>query len=992
MIKSQRIIAVIIAISLLAVCIPQTVGATKNEDTFSIRVSNGTSEKTYQGIIKDDEIFFSAEAYGEITKYNFTASDNYGYQLGEKIIVINPQNGEMHIPVQGYSGNIGSAISLDGVVYLPASQLLPWMNVSCGVENGILRIVPDRISLWEIVDDFDYSTYLFSIYEEYGESTFSTIGLGAMIMFDTFINLRWDRLIPTHKEGSLYDYKCYVQALSELGQITSFEDNNLIENAQKYIDITDGLKNFDEVLGVDVKAHGQYLRDYLLSSGMDESSVREILAVGDKWGEIQECMAVPGTITKYFDIFSAYKTFELISTTDNEYREYLDWLSEKGTGNKMFDKALGEARIILNENWGVSYTLVSKFCGEMLEAIPETVFTAIANNSLDDKVLEAFGNYSIATEVWGHLKLWTGTAKIMYSALFKESVEGYEGMAKASIMESIQNYCWNLAGTLRNEKLTKDTITHVRQSYITALQASKQLYQSQQGTMNFGVLGSLGWLENGDHLLDSQIQLIDMKIQQLVASADTTLNDSVEGKQEYTEKLQEMFSQITRIPDTPAPEIDFEAFLQNHPEYLYYAILDINQDGTPELLATESDCSQWGSAFAEVDLFVHRNGEIQLAYENLYSKDSLMYSSRNRWIVESVSGTGGNGWVFYQLDARLKVQTQSIEHYLEYDENGNEFTSYFVNGRKVVTEEDINSYTQLDAQHQVGENYEIIFQPVLSGGTSASINNRLSNIKIIKEDGRVYDHQFYYDQSGKLSRIEQNGYEWSHYDYTFSYDSDGRLVKMESGDIEQDFYEYKGREFSYDDMGRTTTARVFGPGMGWETIQFSYGSDGHISQMEISIEFEDDPSVYAFNYDTSGNLSEVKSVYPEYDYRSLWRYQYDRWNWVIKEVHTVQYSDGTEYVDELTYSYDYAPFVFCYSEYDIRVYYDFGLLYGEKENPWLSEKTNVFEPADFYIDEIVEIKTDEHGRLVEMVCKIVTSVDKWGETYCTETYQFTYSN
>ena len=404
-------------------------------------------------------------------------------------------------------------------------------------------------------------------------------------------------------------------------------------------------------------------------------------------------------------------------------------------------------------------------------------------------------------------------------------------------------------------------------------------------------------------------------------------------------------------------------FLQDYPNYLYYALLDINQDGMVELLATESDCT-WGSAFAEVDFFVYRDGEIRLAYENIWSNNiNLMYSQNNQWIEACVYGTGRGNVEFYYLDEKLNVNRQSFDRSLSLDEKGNEIIDCYLNGKKVVTEEDQKKFDQLVEQYYEGGSAEIIFQPVPGKGTPGFKNNQLSRIKIIHEDGSEYEHLFYYNESGKLNRIEQNGYTWGHYDYFLSYDNENRLIKMESGDIEQDFYEYRGREFSYDNIGRLSSAQIFGTGFGWQPVDYSYDDDRRYVQRGYSLEGEYDYSIYEFSYDAMGNWSEVWSIYPEYDYRSVWNYQYDQWNRVTKEVHTTQYSDGTEYVDELLYSYDYAPLVFCSYESGIRVYYDFGLLYGEKENPWISENANIFEPADFYFDELPEITMDNSGRI-----------------------------
>ena len=347
--------------------------------------------------------------------------------------------------------------------------------------------------------------------------------------------------MPSGKGGSLYTYECYVQALSELGSDRPELGDDNIEALKDYVELGKGIDPIAEYIGVKLEDGQDGLREHLKDVGLDDESILNILSISDDWDQMRECLSVPSVVTEYVDIFEAYKTYELILETDNEYREYLAWLSDRGTGTKMFDDALDEAQTRLDENKGVVYTLISEFADKILEVVPSKVFKAMASNSMNDTVIEAFNVNSAVTEVWSSCGTYLTVAELAFKTFVPEGVKGFEGMAKVGVLENIQDHCWNLAGYLQNEELTEENIVHIRQSYMTALRASRQMFEAQNELSKFVKFGA----EEYAGAMAPQLKLINMKIQQLIASADCTENDSVEGKQEYTDQLKEIFADVT---------------------------------------------------------------------------------------------------------------------------------------------------------------------------------------------------------------------------------------------------------------------------------------------------------------------------------------------------------------------------------------------------------------------------------------------------------------
>ena len=223
---AKRIVGVLVALCLLSTIFPIHAEASESNYHFlQVPVYNGNETKTFDAICHEGDLYFSAEDYCLLTKYSFTGGDQkIAYSLGDKMILIDPSEETMTIGVLNYTGETGAILKKDGKIYLSASHLLPWMNVACNQVGYGLEIIPDGISLWEITNKLDYNSYLFNLNEAMGDSAADVAGLCAMSIFDTLINIRWDRLVPVDGTvtgamhgASLYDYKCYVSALSELG-------------------------------------------------------------------------------------------------------------------------------------------------------------------------------------------------------------------------------------------------------------------------------------------------------------------------------------------------------------------------------------------------------------------------------------------------------------------------------------------------------------------------------------------------------------------------------------------------------------------------------------------------------------------------------------------------------------------------------------------------------------------------------------------------------
>ena len=797
--RIKRTISWLLVFSLMMAFLPVAVMAAEPKLVY-IRVSDGDTEKSYQVIHENNDIYFSAEAFGEITGYAFTASANYGYQLGRKIIVVNPTNGDLQIPVLHYTGNIGEIIEVDGTHYLSASQLLPWMNVTCSVNNGVLTIVADKASIWKITQDLDYSLYMFNLYEQYGDSFGSVSGLIAMTVFDTILHTRWGRIMPSGKGGSLYTYECYVQALSELGSDRPELDDDNIEALKDYVELGKGIDPIAEYIGVKLEDGQDGLREHLKDVGLDDESILNILSISDDWDQMRECLSVPSVVTEYVDIFEAYKTYELILETDNEYREYLAWLSDRGTGTKMFDDALDEAQTRLDENRGVAYTLISEFVDKILEVVPSKVFKAMASNSMNDTVIEAFNVNSAVTEVWSSCGTYLTVAELAFKTFVPEGVKGFEGMAKVGVLENIQDHCWNLAGYLQNEELTEENIVHIRQSYMTALRASRQMFEAQNELSKFVKFGA----EEYAGAMAPQLKLINMKIQQLIASADCTENDSVEGKQEYTDQLKEMFANIS--------------FYSSETDMLF-------------------DETYW----------VWTTGEtIGSRYVVLFHKDGTM-----EYCHATTQGYGVTG---YSYDNDLLTVNGA-----EYRWDG----EYFLSTEKLESQDPDGMYYSFSLDSD-GTVWRPILEEVLDARASffremeqaQNIDKRLAQVKQYTSGGGIL-YDFKYDADGLLTEIVETRYGSYQSEYmpasrttTLAYDDNHHLIENNTThEVEDGYFVGHVKSYSYSDNGLLNASESLELEGGGCNVSYEYDVLGYPMIITASWIYGAEKYHYAFDSD-----------------------------------------------------------------------------------------------------------------------------------------------
>lgn len=558
----NRLVVILVVLCLVSTVFPlRPIYAEASENNYQfvqVPVYNGNETKSFEVICYEGDFYFSVEDYSLLTKYSYSAGDQkIAYSLGDKTIIIDPEEEKMTIGVLNYSGETGTVIRNGGKIYLSASHLLPWLNVACNQVGYGLEIIPDGISLWEITNKLDYNSYLFNLNETMGNSVADVAGLCAMSIFDTLINIRWDRLVPVDGTvtgamhgASLYDFECYVSALSELGSYEFDYPEDLESAVEDLVNVNSGLNSYEELFDIDESQEIASIETSLREMGADDETLKQFFEEAAQWNTLREGLTSYEKVSKYLNVFSILKNVELTAHTSDEYRAFLIWLSNNEKNNNLLKLAATTATAYLDKNAGVFASMLMNYSKKVLDEIPSNGFDAISKGLVDPTAISDCA--SISGTFFGSAELYMGISKLFYSYVIPVA-SGFEGMAKASIIENIQDTCWSNARDLRSEAITLEKVMLIRQNLLTALQASKMNYKANQVMMDVKILGLIPVFQS-EGLLDYQIQKIEKVIMELIASADYSINDSIEGKDEYRDRLLTFFSHLLeKMPKDDLP-------------------------------------------------------------------------------------------------------------------------------------------------------------------------------------------------------------------------------------------------------------------------------------------------------------------------------------------------------------------------------------------------------------------------------------------------------
>ena len=464
----------------------------------SLEIESVSGTETYKVLNVDNRIYMSAPDFGKITRYEYKEGpDNVLYTLAAKFVSVSKNEGKLSLPMQNYSTKCSKTVSYNSNTYIAMDELLPWLNVECSVADNKLIVASDAISMWELTDVLinNFETYKFNLYKDLGETNASSVGLAAAMMFDTIVNVRFDKLISAGDSildpaGSLYDRDCYRDLYIDM----AIDDTLISSQAEKVIkkvfEINGNIGTIEEAFGVDAEEIRQYGDSYLAEFGIDEELSNKLDFLTNDWLEVRKALKGASKASKYFNPFKILKSYETALHTTNEYRNYLKDITYDSKQNSVIQTAIREASLRLDESKGAVISAFIDFGHELVVGKTEDTYKKIIETAFEGKS-------------WGSIFLYLDLAKIFYSTIIPVT-DGMSEMSKFIIYSNVSDYSWDKAYEYAGKELTQDNIAFMCQSYMASLKSSKKAFEGMQTLFDSKAFG-FSMFGNNDGLMDHRI-------------------------------------------------------------------------------------------------------------------------------------------------------------------------------------------------------------------------------------------------------------------------------------------------------------------------------------------------------------------------------------------------------------------------------------------------------------------------------------------------------
>lgn len=524
---------------MLCICISGVrVGADNRYTEQSLEIESVSGTETYTVLNVDNRIYMSAADFGKITRYEYKEdSDNVLYTLGDKVVSVSKHKGKLSLPRQNYSAKSSKTVSYNGNTYLAMDELLPWLNVECSVADNKLIVTSDAISMWELTAVLrnNFETYKFDLYKDLGETNASAAGLAAAMIFDTIVNVRFDKLIPVGDSifdpaGSLYDRECYRDLYIDMATDQSLLSAKADAVLQNVFEINKNIGTIEKAFGVDAEKIRLYGDSYLAEFGLSEEVSKKFDSLTNDWLEARKI------IEDYeaHNPFKIMKSFETTIYTTNEYRKYLSTLCDEKDVDSVMKSGMREASIRLMESKGALYSyLIDLGYNKVSKKI---------TNSIKKGVSETFQNTS-----WGSIFLYLDVAKIFYSTIVPVT-DGMSEMSKFIIYSNVSDYSWDKAYEYAGKELTQDNIAFMCQSYMASLKSSKKAFEGMQTLFDSKAFG-FSMFGNNDGLMDHRIEPTEEMLAQLALTSSCRENDSTENKDKKAKEIRELLKSFIKAND-----------------------------------------------------------------------------------------------------------------------------------------------------------------------------------------------------------------------------------------------------------------------------------------------------------------------------------------------------------------------------------------------------------------------------------------------------------
>lgn len=714
---NRRIFSFILCIVMLVASVPLWVGA--NEVTFyQIQIDAGNGAKIEKAIIDGDEIYIASSSFSKYTRFQYHDENQTFIVKGQefdkafKRVTVDDQS--KTVTVDAKQIDLTNCFVVDGVVYLPFCQMLPILNADIiDVNAGIIYVVNTELSMAELFYDFDIDDYWFDVNKEFfGDIEKANDYIFWSYILDSIKGRRFDRVFAFNS-GLSEDYQAiltdYLKDNEVYHEAMSTEDHagNLLESITGLNETTEPLHNVYEWFeSVDELEPTDKLIQYLQKSNASDNFGDDLYP----WVE-----AAHGEYIEIGNDLKAEFSFA-------DVMEGIDWVYS-------FANHIEDHRHMIDAVYGISdyeENLIPGASSPLGEVNPEFLAAKKIYQTYSDDIIPAVGKKCAEAIVLNIAEnAFESTTVGFYASAFSLIVEVVDLYLPGDFGErallmhhaNIMNAAYHAATpVLDTEKSTND----YRLSLLLMLMASRACYKTMAEN-------AAGYEQYKDYYQE-QIDKIEDMMMGLYLVAGNAGFDTYQNFSKFAEQNKNAIKNACVIENAITyPDIDestYLEFLNKHPEYNYYALLDLNADGVIEMLATERVYTNYTSWNSGVDLYVWKNGSISLAYEDIDSLTPLAFDVTNEWLVRGTGGAGIHGTAYIHLNEELDIWEEIVEYSVEHNNAGDvEVVHIYYNGIDVA-EEECEGYAVLCEKHQLGRPEDIIFQVIPKTSPTAGDNYR----------------------------------------------------------------------------------------------------------------------------------------------------------------------------------------------------------------------------------------------------------------------------
>jgi len=210
----RKVLAILLCVAILLPCVCIGVSAEENHTFDKINIDSGSGTIGEKAIVKDEEIYISADSFSNYTRFSFDKENKTFLIKGQELkkafksVVIDIDKKRMLVSGKKFF-NLSDCFEIDGEIYLPLCQMLPILNADIyEVKDNIIYISNNKLSLAEVLYDFDISDYYFNISTEFYDMDWAALlTIVPNYVWDTVVNVRFDRLDIVYNSGEYNDYK-----------------------------------------------------------------------------------------------------------------------------------------------------------------------------------------------------------------------------------------------------------------------------------------------------------------------------------------------------------------------------------------------------------------------------------------------------------------------------------------------------------------------------------------------------------------------------------------------------------------------------------------------------------------------------------------------------------------------------------------------------------------------------------------------------------------